>query len=77
MSWQVRWSNVCDNDVRRMHWRLATRICAAVLKYAETGRGTIERESGGYRIRVNGAVALAHLDVTTRTIDVRRIFAVR
>lgn len=53
MSWQVRWSNVCDNDVRRMRWRLATRICAAVLKYAETGRGTIERESGGYRIRVH------------------------
>jgi hypothetical protein len=79
MRWTVRWSDVCEGDVRRMPWPLAARICGAVLELAESGRGSVEQTTPGdphqLRVRVNGAAALVRLDVETRTLSVWRIYA--
>ena len=57
-----------------MSWYLAARICKAVLDYAETGTGLVERVMPGdpnaLRIRVHGAAARIRLDPETRTIFV-------
>lgn len=77
--WSVEWSDVCIADVRRMSWRMAGRICAAVLEYAETGSAIVERANAQnmfeLRLRVPGASAQIHLVPETRTIFVWRIYA--
>lgn len=79
MTWTVEWSDVCEADVRRIPWPLAARICEAVLAYAESGGGHVERVSAAdpyvLRIRVRGAAARIRLDPETRTVFVWRIFA--
>jgi hypothetical protein len=60
-----------------MNWRAASRICAAIHKLAETGRGAEREASGGLRLRVPGAVAFGYMNVETKTVVVWRIFAVR
>jgi hypothetical protein len=79
MTWRVEWSAVSHADVRRISWHLAARICKAVLDYAESGAGFVERVTPGdpnaLRIRVHGAAARIRLDPETRTIFVWRIFA--
>ena len=64
MTWTVAWSDVVERDVLRIHWRAASRACAAVVAFAERGEGTLEpTDSGGvYRLRVTGAVAVVRLD---------------
>ena len=79
MTWTVRWSEVCEADVRRIPWPIAARICASVLEFAESGAGLVERMTLGdpslLRLRVRGAAALVRLDVETRTLSVYRIYA--
>lgn len=79
MTWTVAWSDACEADVRRIPWRLAARICGAVLEFAENGSGFVERTMPGdptqLRVRVGGAAALIRLDVETRTVFVKRIYA--
>lgn len=80
MTVEVRWSEVCDADVRRIPWHTAERICAAVLQFARTGEGAIEPITGDptlFSIRVRGARALARVDAEAGTIVVLRIYAVR
>jgi hypothetical protein len=81
MSWTVEWSDVCESDVRRIPWRLATDICGAVLKFASTGEGSIEAASMGedyfIRVRVPGAVALGRLAPSKRKLQVWRVYAAR
>jgi hypothetical protein len=75
--WTVVWSDVCVGDVRRMPWRLAADICAAVLDFAASGRGIVERtrlkDPNRLRIRVRGAEADVRCSVETRTLYVIRI----
>jgi hypothetical protein len=81
MTWTVRWSEVCEADVRRIPWPLAARICASVLEFAESGVGMVERTTPGdpslLRVRVRGAAALVRLDAETRTLSVWRIYTTR
>jgi hypothetical protein len=77
---RVEWSNLCEVDVLRIHWLTAHAICTAIVKFATTGIGRVETDPGsrrGFRLRVPGAVALAHFDVETGTIFVDRIYPTR
>lgn len=77
--WSVEWSEVCVTDVRRISWHVASRICAAVLEYAETGTGIVEQGVSGdvlnLRIRVAGGAAQIQLVPERRTIFVWRVYA--
>ena len=77
MMWSVRWSGASHSDVLRMHWRLAGKICGAVLAFAESGDGEVEDLGTRFYLRIPGAAAIFRLDEAMRTIDVQRIFAVR
>lgn len=81
MNWTVRWSDVCVEDVRRIPWPVAARICGAVLEYAESGVGIVERTTPGdpslLRVRVRGAAALVRLNAQAHTLSVWRIYAAR
>ena len=81
MSLEVRWSGVCNEDVRRIPWRTAARVCAAVIEFAQTGEGPVESIVGGdpflFGVRVRGAVAIARVDVDGRAILVLRVYPAR
>jgi hypothetical protein len=79
MTWTVAWSFLCDEDVKRLHWLDAERICRAVGEYARSGSGRLEAMSGPsrYRLRVAGAVALLRLDEKTATVHVDRLYGTR
>lgn len=78
MTWTVRWSDVCESDVRRIPWPVAARICASVLEFAESGVAVVERPIPGdrslLRVRVRGAAALVRLDAKAHTLSVWRIY---
>ncbi|UQA56382.1 hypothetical protein [Polyangium aurulentum] len=61
-----------------MHWRLASDICAAVIEFAKTGRGNVQRTAIGasrrIRIWIDGAAADVRVDVETRTFHVLRVY---
>jgi hypothetical protein len=76
---EVRWSDVCVADVRRIHWRTAERICAEVFAFAATGEGSVERidDSPFFSVRVPGAVALCRFETADAAIFVIRIHGAR
>jgi hypothetical protein len=46
-------------DVRRMHWRTASRACQAIEAFADRGSGAVaKRKDGTYELRVSGAVVI-------------------
>ncbi|MFT3768799.1 MAG: hypothetical protein QM820_25415 [Minicystis sp.] len=45
MSWLVQWSEPGLHTLRRIHWRDAARVDAAVMRFAETGTGDVFRLS--------------------------------
>jgi hypothetical protein len=59
----------------------AERICAALIRFAATGEGDIERISltdpRRLRLHVPGAVAVLYLDLNARIVHVGRVFARR
>jgi hypothetical protein len=46
MSWAHEWHPVAEDDLRRMHWREAARVDAAVQRLAESGQGGVEPVRG-------------------------------
>jgi hypothetical protein len=83
MSWSIVWSRVAERDLLALHWRLATRVDAAVMAFA-AGRkheGTIERisrtDASRLRLRLSGASALLWLDASERVVHVARVLRYR
>ena len=59
MTFRVVYADVVDVDVKRMHWRVATRACQAIEAFAAEGTGSVmRRKDGAYELRVPGAVVL-------------------
>ena len=78
--WEVTFAEACTHHVRRMHWRLASDLCAAVLEFARTGRGNIERTRLGdparIRLWIDGAAADIRVTQETRTLAVLQLGAI-
>lgn len=78
MSWTVDWGVVATADVRRILPKPAARVCAAVLPFAESGRGPVERvrpyDPSVLRLTVPGAVALLRLDFDAGIMHVERLY---
>ena len=69
------WHPVAIRDLQEIHWKTAARIDAAVMLFAKTGEGNIERiptDPRRIRLRARGAVALLYL--TPEIIYVGRVF---
>ena len=81
MKLNVDWSDVAHADVLRLHLADAQRICAEVLRFAETGKGPVQRvrptDPTLFRLSVPGAGALVRLVPETRTLLVWRLYARR
>lgn len=79
MTVEIEWSAASQRDVLHMPWRVAARICTAVLALAQRGEGILEPtdEPSVYRLRVHGAAALVRLDRAARTLHVRRLYVTR
>jgi hypothetical protein len=78
MIWTVAWSAVAEHDLLDIPWRLAARVDAAVMAFAEgrASAGTVERvvttDPYRLRLRVPGASALRWLDPTAQVVHVAR-----
>lgn len=74
---RLEWHPVASRDLLSIDWRLAARVDAAVMEFAETGKGDIERigsDPRKIRLRVSGAVALLYVGV--EELFVTRVFPV-
>jgi hypothetical protein len=60
----VTWSPVAEDDLRTIPWRHAARVDRAVMNFAKTGRGDIQRDESGRRLRliVGGYAVLMTVD---------------
>lgn len=79
MSWTLEWSFVAEHrDLKELRWQAAARICAALMKLAETGKGHLVRIDADqpyrFRLLVEGAEAQIFVDTKARSIFVVRIF---
>jgi hypothetical protein len=53
MSFLARWHPAAEEQLKHIGWHPAERVDAAVIRFAETGRGDIERiDRDHYRLRV-------------------------
>ncbi len=80
MSWHIHWMAAAERDLREIHWETAARIDAAVLVFAATGRGRLDRrrtEPLHRRLLADGGQAVIFIDAATRTIHVVRAIAHR
>ena len=83
MTWSVVWSVVAERDLLTLPGRLAARVDAAVMAFAQ-GEATdalVERMSPSdprrVRLRLPGASALLWLDASARVVNVARVLANR
>jgi hypothetical protein len=79
MTWEIEWGPVATRDLLSLRQRsVAERIDAAILRFAVTSRGPVERvypdTDRCLRLVVSGAVALLDADPTTGILYVGRIF---
>jgi len=76
-AWEIDWHFPAKAALLNMPWRDAARVDAAVMRYAESGRGDTSRiadERGGLWLRVPGYVARLRLLPRERTISVLYVF---
>lgn len=77
--WTIDWGPVAIEDVRRMHWTTASRLCAAVIEFARTCKGPVHRTSAHdpHRLQlvVPGAIAYLFLEIDLGIVRVQRMFA--
>ncbi len=82
MSLTVTWSPSCHADIHRMPYRVAERVCMAVIAFARDGSGTIERARPDgddpfplFRIRAQGGFALVRVELDEAALYVWGIYA--
>lgn len=76
MSFSLAWSFVAHRDLLSLPWRTAARIDAAVMRFAETGRGgerVVPGDPTRQRIRVVGAAATS-TSTWPSVVYVQRVF---
>jgi hypothetical protein len=79
MNWSIAWSIVAERDLLSLPWRLAARVDAAIMAFAEGrgGEGLVERMSASdpyrLRLRLRGASAFLWLDAGARVVNVARV----
>jgi hypothetical protein len=75
--WTVEWSDFSNADVHRIHWRIASNICAGVITLAATGKGPLEilrrDDLTLLRLHCPGGNADLRVHPKSRTIRVLRI----
>jgi len=79
MIWTLEWGPVVRRDLLSIPWPVAARLCAAVMRFAETSQGPVKRISPHDRQRlklvVSGAIAYLLADERTGVLHVTRAFA--
>lgn len=79
MAWTVTWSAAAERDLLDVLWRLAARIDATVMAFADgrAGEASVERmsaeDSRRLRLRLRGASALLWLEPGVSVIHVVRV----
>lgn len=78
MNWTLSWHPAALHGFYELHPWTAARLDAAVLAFAETGRGPVQRvgsqDPRRLVILVAGAGAFLHLDPDARTVLVGHVF---
>jgi len=72
MSLAIIWEPAAETVLLR-HWHTAEKIDAAVIRFAQTGEGHVERIGPRYRLRIAGHDVIFRVDEAARTM---RIFGV-
>jgi hypothetical protein len=69
--WRVTWGHGAEAALRRIPWRQAARIDAAVQHFARSGEGQVEWVEGSrsdFRLHVPPFVVLIELNAETRVL---------
>lgn len=78
MIWVLEWGPVVYRDVKHLSPRTASELCAAVMHFAETGRGPVlqasEHDPRQLKLIVPGGVALLNADPRSGVLLVTRMF---
>jgi hypothetical protein len=79
MTWTVAWAAMAERDLLELPWRLAARVDAEVMAFADgrSGGASVERMAEGdryrLRLRLRGASALLWIEPGARLIHVARV----
>jgi hypothetical protein len=82
MTWTIEWSFVAEHrDLPALRWHAAERLDAAVIRFAQTNRGPVQRVSPHdprrLELVVPGAVAYLFADYDSGILLVSRVFSRR
>ncbi len=79
MIWKLQWGPLANRDVLHIPWQTAAHLCAAVMRFAETGRANVHRTSPRdprrLKLIVPGAIAYLFVDFEAGTLRVQRMFS--
>lgn len=71
--WQLSWSVIAEDALRKIPWRDAARVDAAMIRFAQTGKGDVERiadDPTGAWIRIGSYKARVVFDRQDKRISV-------
>ncbi|MFO0755882.1 MAG: hypothetical protein U0359_05300 [Byssovorax sp.] len=78
MTWQIQWSVPAERTLKALHWRIAARIDAAILRFAESGEGDVFRRAEDtavtVRLRVETRGVLITHDRATGSLTIWSIY---
>ncbi|MFT3767425.1 MAG: hypothetical protein QM820_18385 [Minicystis sp.] len=70
MSLEVLWHPAALAALYRVHWRTGAVIDAAVIRFAEAGKGDVERIPPHYRLRAGNHDVIFVVDRSARALTV-------
>ena len=76
MSLEILWEPGAERALLR-HWHTAEKIGAAVLRFAGTGEGDVERIGPRYRLRAAGHHVIFRVDDAAQTLIVFGVYPSR
>lgn len=77
MKLSIEWHPRAEAQILRMHWRTASGIAAAVLTFATSGAGQLQRvpeRSMAYYLRVGSSLAILQIDTARHSVFVLAVY---
>jgi mRNA-degrading endonuclease RelE of RelBE toxin-antitoxin system len=77
MKFEPSWHPAAEHQLMELGWHPSESVDAAVIRFAETGQGDVERVPPYYRLRVGVYRVRFTIDREVRTMNVLYVYRVR
>jgi mRNA-degrading endonuclease RelE of RelBE toxin-antitoxin system len=77
MRFEIVWHPLAEHQLKNLGWHPAESVDAAVIRFAETQRGDVERVPPYYRLRVGVYRVRFTIEHEARTMNVLLVYRVR